>query len=849
MNPYPKSCNPRHHPVPYRGTAAAQAAGSVHRTRATGRESRVPNHRSPIANLHFLFSLFPFPAAPRENYAHFNRHKLQLETSATSRKQTTAADSNRHNFAAPRRLSHHGRAASTHATNPWHEIRSSFAAQNQPRKKSVRNECPNRAQQTQKKVPSGRGHAAGRNQVKLLCPLLTAARLLPRLYQVLRRPGVQRRDQPVGRWRHRCIVSQYDVLRRNLLTVNSHVGVVVGPDRRTLQRYAGEYSASAGIAQDFSTQRNIRFRRRVPAHWASRHRSISTKLYFAAQDAVGAAVIHHQQDEVRCLSADLKAHAATLEGHHRRRAPRTVEVLAPATGHRAAAITGADHERSLQHRRKHHDAVSFIQQVLRYVVWNIQNLVQHGAGSLQTILIFLGVVCPTANREQQQRAHCECEHHLLHFYLLGRMNLCGNTGRTLRTTIAGLISGSVAAQKMHQQRDEEHSQKNKKENLGNARRGESDASKSQKSRDQCDHQENQCVIQHVSLLALCHHRTCACPFSACPDAKMNAHVETRLGPLTGPYVESCNQSGILPVHPIRGQFGNKGREPIARYSVLRERLGRQQKLHAEIPHEARLDVARRLDAAPGLQQQNERRVNFVARANVDGLLSAVWVEGSQGVELGINFEILGQVMPHDDAGEPSINTFMHGVVAHFPVQIYHSELFRKLHRKNQTCVARSDSAVSGMVRIVEGNLRKNRDCESRLFIFIKSPLQTQLILAEPIFRSARRSVHAQPGVFKSKLNPSAQAVIDIHVGRVRDGLVVIQERHVAQIDFPIVIAGSAWIVGVIGRPALRKRRRANERTHQKKKDYPWPKSGERNRFSHSAPFKLQLWLPGRQHSD
>jgi hypothetical protein len=155
MNPYPKSRNPRRHPVPHRGTAAAQAAGSVHRTRATGRESRVPDHSSPVANPHFLFSLFAFPAAPRENYAHFNRHKLQLETSATSRKQTTAANSNRHKFAVAARPRHHGRAASTYASNPWREIRSSFLAQNQPRKKSARTERPNRVQRTQKRFLPG----------------------------------------------------------------------------------------------------------------------------------------------------------------------------------------------------------------------------------------------------------------------------------------------------------------------------------------------------------------------------------------------------------------------------------------------------------------------------------------------------------------------------------------------------------------------------------------------------------------------------------------------------------------------------------------------------------------------
>ncbi len=132
MNPYPKSPDPRRHPAPL---AAAQAADSVHASRATGRASWVLHHSSPVANLHFLVSIFPFPSAPRENYARSNPHNLQLETSATSRKQTVAANSNRHKFAVPARPRHPGRAASTYASNPWDEIRSSFAAQSQPRKK------------------------------------------------------------------------------------------------------------------------------------------------------------------------------------------------------------------------------------------------------------------------------------------------------------------------------------------------------------------------------------------------------------------------------------------------------------------------------------------------------------------------------------------------------------------------------------------------------------------------------------------------------------------------------------------------------------------------------------------
>jgi hypothetical protein len=55
---------------------------------------------------------------------------------------------------------------------------------------------------------------------------------------------------------------------------------------------------------------------------------------------------------------------------------------------------------------------------------------------------------------------------------------------------------------MHQQRDEKDRKKYKEQNLGNARCGKGDASESQEACDQGDDQENYCVIEHVTLLAL-----------------------------------------------------------------------------------------------------------------------------------------------------------------------------------------------------------------------------------------------------------------------------------------------------------------------------------------------------------
>jgi len=61
---------------------------------------------------------------------------------------------------------------------------------------------------------------------------------------------------------------------------------------------------------------------------------------------------------------------------------------------------------------------------------------------------------------------------------------------------------------------------------------------------------------------------------------------------------------------------------------------------------------------------------------------------------------------------------------------------------------------------------------------------------------------SQPGVLISQLDAIADAEIDIEVGSMGDGLIAIEEGHVANVDFPIEMAGSARIIGVIGRSAL-----------------------------------------------
>src|ERR1700689_1831579 len=155
---------------------------------------------------------------------------------------------------------------------------------------------------------------------------------------------------------------------------------------------------------------------------------------------------------------------------------------------------------------------------------------------------------------------------------------------------------------------------------------------------------------------------------------------------------------------------------------------------------------------------------FVTHAAFDRLLARGRMESSQCVEFGVNFQIFRQVVPHYYAGEPTIVSRMDVVVAGFPVQMDGPELFRKLQGKNHTGAAGSDAARGGVVRIVERNLGKNGDGKSGFFVVVETPFDAELVLAETVFRRARRIDYAQPGIFESELNAITQSVIDIHVG-------------------------------------------------------------------------------------
>ena len=231
-------------------------------------------------------------------------------------------------------------------------------------------------------------------------------------------------------------------------------------------------------------------------------------------------------------------------------------------------------------------------------------------------------------------------------------------------------------------------------------------------------------------------------------------------------------------------------------------LGRKQKLNTEITDEIRLIAARGLEAPSGHEEENHRPMNFVATSKVDGGLVFGRMEGSLRINFHVAFEFWSEIVAHHEPGEPAVRSFVGKLISDFVVHIDPADFFGEFERQKENFTRRRNPAMDGIIGIVEEQLGENRDVKAGLAGVVEMPFYPGVGLTEPILGLGRRVSNPEPGVFIGKLNVLANAEIKVDVGSVRDRLIAIEKRHVAKIDFPIEMPGSARIVGVVGRAAL-----------------------------------------------
>src|SRR5258708_6449473 len=194
--------------------------------------------------------------------------------------------------------------------------------------------------------------------------------------------------------------------------------VLIGPERRAIERYAGKNTSRAGVAQNLRAHISVCIGRGRTSLRSGGDRCIRSQLHLGAQQAACAAVIHDEKYEVGCLPANLQTNAAAFQRIHGRCAPGTGEVFTCAAYHSSATVATANNKRGFQHRRHHDNAAGLVDQVLWNVVWNLEDLLHDSPCVLKTILLgfcFAGIFGRRQWPQSQQASHYDdaalCEVH------------------------------------------------------------------------------------------------------------------------------------------------------------------------------------------------------------------------------------------------------------------------------------------------------------------------------------------------------------------------------------------------------------------------------------------------------
>src|SRR5450432_3055509 len=111
--------------------------------------------------------------------------------------------------------------------------------------------------------------------------------------------------------------AEYDFFRRELSAIHVGRGVIVGTKRGTFERNTREKTARTRVTEHFRAKVCIGGCGSVAAHWTRRNRSIATQLYLALKNRTCSPLVHHKQDKIGGLAADLKSDAPALECIHR----------------------------------------------------------------------------------------------------------------------------------------------------------------------------------------------------------------------------------------------------------------------------------------------------------------------------------------------------------------------------------------------------------------------------------------------------------------------------------------------------------------------------------------------------
>src|SRR5205823_4493012 len=115
--------------------------------------------------------------------------------------------------------------------------------------------------------------------------------------------------------------------------------------------------------------------------------------------------VHHQQHEVRRLTAELKTNIAAFERVHCRCSPGPRKMLPAAADHHASSIAATDSDSQFLNGGQNNHALGAVQQIFRDIVGNVEDFFKNYASIFNAIDFFRVSGGKTQRHKSERQQH------------------------------------------------------------------------------------------------------------------------------------------------------------------------------------------------------------------------------------------------------------------------------------------------------------------------------------------------------------------------------------------------------------------------------------------------------------
>src|SRR5580704_2905933 len=234
------------------------------------------------------------------------------------------------------------------------------------------------------------------------------------------------------------------------------------------------------------------------------------------------------------------------------------------------------------------------------------------------------------------------------------------------------------------------------------------------------------------------------------------------------------------------------------------------KLHAEVSEKARLLALWTAEPMASLKNKKHSFTKFIAPAEPvisHKICSRPPVR--ELIDLRQQFERFRCLVPHRKAQNVAIDSAaLQEPCASLNVQLQGADFFGDLEWQKETRACIGKSSPYRIVGIVEFKLRVSRDVQLVLIVFVEAPLHTRQRLAQSALQRTAVRTLEQVRHLIFQLYSRADAVVDVNNRHAVNIEVRSPLQRVGNVDLPVIVAGSARVVGLHRRSALGKRRQS-----------------------------------------